>query len=155
MLGILSSLGDPIKIIMNFFVLSDSYNAAWWFLQTYIILVLISPLMFTLVKKYSSLMILTISGIIYFLSYVQRIKHVIDLSHHPLLNMIATAVVLFGTSQLPFIAGAIFAKDKIYTLFPKKLSYFSIRTHYALQELFFLSFYMPIFKQYLSLLLPV
>ncbi len=112
--------GRPTKVILNFFVLSDSYNAAWWFLQTYIILVLISPLMFTLVKKYSSLMILTSSGFIYFVSYIQRIKHVIDLSHHPLLNMIATAVVLFGTSQLPFIAGAIFAKDKIYTFISKK-----------------------------------
>ncbi|MFD0829824.1 acyltransferase family protein [Neobacillus sp. M.A.Huq-85] len=114
--------GNPINFILNFFVLSNSYNGAWWFLQTYIILVLVAPGLFKIVRKYNSYALIIISGFVYLVAYIQRIKQVIDLGDSAALNMIVNAIVLFGTSQLPFIVGAIFAKDKIYTKISKKLS---------------------------------
>lgn len=46
-------IGNTGKIVVNFLVLSNSYNGAWWFVQTYILLVLFSPLVIKLIKKYN------------------------------------------------------------------------------------------------------
>ena len=103
------------EFLLNFFVLSNSYNGAWWFLQTYIILVLLSPLLVNIVRKYNSMILLFVLGVIYLVSYIQRIKHIFDFGDFPALNISVNAVVLVGTSLLPFIVGSIFAKEKIYS----------------------------------------
>ena len=107
--------GGLAEFFLNFFVLSNSYNGAWWFLQTYIILVLLSPFLVKLVRKYNSIMLLFLTGVIYLVSYIQRIKHVFDFGDNTVLNMFVNSMVLLGTSLLPFIIGSIFAKDKIYS----------------------------------------
>lgn len=107
--------GGVSEFLLNFFLLSNSYNGAWWFLQTYIILVLLAPLLIKLTKQYSSISLLLMSGIIYLVSYVQRIKHVFDLGDNLALNMFVNAIVLVGTSLFPFIVGSIFVKEKIYS----------------------------------------
>lgn len=107
--------GSSTKFLQNFFVLSSSYNGAWWFLQTYIILVLLSPLIMRLVSKFQSIILLLLVGGIYLISYIQRINHVLDLSAYPIFHDIVQSTVLVGTSLLPFIAGSVFAKEKVYS----------------------------------------
>lgn len=107
--------GSLTEFFLNFFVISNSYNGAWWFLQTYIILVLLSPLFIEVVKRYNFMILLLFSGFIYLISYVQRIKHVLDFGDYTVFNMFINAMVLVGTSLLPFIVGSIFAKEKIYS----------------------------------------
>jgi hypothetical protein len=114
--------GSPTKFLLNFFVLSNSYNGAWWFVQTYIILVLLASPLFKVIKKYNSIILFLISGFIYLITYIQRIKHVIDFSDSLAIDMLVNAIVLVGTSQLPFIVGAIFAKEKIYSKLHNKLN---------------------------------
>ncbi|WP_121610089.1 acyltransferase family protein [Mesobacillus foraminis] len=103
------------EFLLNFFLLSNSYNGAWWFLQTYIILVLLSSFLVKIVRKYNSTYLLLISSVIYLVSYVQRIKQVIDFGDSTVLNILVNAVVLVGTSLLPFIVGCFFAKEKLYS----------------------------------------
>jgi fucose 4-O-acetylase-like acetyltransferase len=119
--------GSLTNFLLNFFVLSSSYNGAWWFLQTYIILVILSPVLTNLISKYNSFLIVTISGIIYLIAYIQRIKQVFNFSDHPVVNMIVTAIVLLGTSQLPYIVGSIFAKEKLYSKLYNTFSHFSFK----------------------------
>lgn len=119
--------GSPTKFLLNFFVLSSSYNGAWWFLQTYIILVFLAPPLFKVIKKYNSILLVLISSFIYLVTYIQRIKHVLDLGDNYALNMITNAIVLVGTSQLPFIVGAIFAKDKLYSKIYNNMNKFSMK----------------------------
>ncbi|WP_208414392.1 acyltransferase family protein [Paenibacillus castaneae] len=107
--------GSTVKFIKNFFILSSSYNGAWWFLQTYVILVLLSPSLMKIVSKYHSIFLIICTGLIYLLSYVERIKNIVDLSDFPLLNSFMHAIVLVGTSLLPFIVGSLFAKERIYS----------------------------------------
>ncbi|WP_230322502.1 MULTISPECIES: acyltransferase family protein [Bacillus] len=107
--------GGIAEFFLNFFVLSNSYNGAWWFLQTYIILVFLAPFLTRLVRKYNSLSLLIPFGAIYLVSYIQRIKHILDFGDHTVLNMVVNTMVLVGTSLLPFIVGSIFAKEKIYS----------------------------------------
>ncbi|MDD9266523.1 acyltransferase [Paenibacillus sp. GCM10023248] len=107
--------GSLSKFLLNFFTLSYSYNGAWWFLQTYIILVLLAPLLVSLIKKYNTLLLISITGVIYLLSYIQRIKHIYDFGGNVYINAVVNSIVLLGTSLLPFVIGSVFAKEKIYT----------------------------------------
>lgn len=81
---------------------------------TYIILVLVSPFINKIVIKYNNILILGLSFIFYIVAYIQRIKGLIVLDNN-ILNWFIRQVALFGTSQLPFIIGAVFAHKKIYS----------------------------------------
>lgn len=130
--------GSVGKFILHFFVLSSSYNGAWWFLQTYIILVLLSPFLFKLVKKYHSIPILLLSGVIYVISYIQRFKFVLDFHDIPVLDIFMNSIVLVGTSQLAFIVGAIFAKEKIFTKIYNEFSNFPYKNLLSIFGIFML-----------------
>lgn len=106
--------GGLKKFVLSFTAIDPAYNGAWWFLTTYIILVLLSPFIIKLVIKYNNKIILIISFIFYFFAYIQRIKGVISFDSD-LFNYIIRQISLFGTSQLPFIIGTIFAHRKIYS----------------------------------------
>lgn len=114
--------GSVSKFLLNFFMLSNSYNGAWWFIQVYIILVLMSPFIVKFVSKFNPFVILGISGVIYLLSYVQRYKEIISFGDSEILNMIFTSVLLLGTSQFSFLVGMIFAKNKIYSKIHNKFN---------------------------------
>ncbi len=113
--------GTVTDFLLNFFLLSNSYNGAWWFMQTYVLLVIISPIIFMAIKKYNTFMVLGVTGVIYLLSYIQRIKGVLDLGENTPLIISVNAIVLLGTSLLPFIIGAIFVKDRFYSVFVQKV----------------------------------
>ena len=107
-------LGDLKTFILTFTAIDPAYNGAWWFVTIYIILVLLSPIINKIVTKYNSYTILSISLIIYLVGYVQRIKVPIVFNNE-VLDLIIRQLALFGTSQLPYVAGAIFAEHKIYS----------------------------------------
>ena len=106
--------GDLKTFLLTFTAISPAYNGAWWFVTTYIILVLLSPIINKIIVKYNSIIIMTISFVFYVVAYVQRIKGIIVFDNE-VLNWSIRQVALFGTSQLPFIVGAIFAHKKIYS----------------------------------------
>lgn len=106
--------GDFKKFILTFTALDPAYNGAWWFFTTYIILVLLSPIINKIVVKYNTILVIAISFIFYVIAYVQRIKGVIVLDSN-ILNWFIRQIALFGTSQLPFIIGSVFADKKVYS----------------------------------------
>lgn len=114
--------GGLSDFFLNFTLLSNSYNGAWWYIQTYVILVLLTPSLIKIVKRYPSILLLMISGLIYLISYIQRIKHVIDLGDNQPLIILVNAIVLLGTSQLAFIVGFIFAKERLYSKLHNKFN---------------------------------
>ena len=106
--------GDFKKFILTFTGVSPAYNGAWWFFTTYIILVLVSPMINKLIIKYNNIIILALSFIYYFIGYIQRIKGILVFDNN-ILNWFIRQLALFGTSQFPFIIGVIFAHNKIYS----------------------------------------
>ena len=104
--------GSFKKFILTFTAIDPAYNGDWWFFTTYIILV--SPFINKIVIKYNNILILGLSFIFYVAAYIQRIKGVIVIDNE-VLNWIIRQIALFGTSQLPFIIGAVFAHKKIYS----------------------------------------
>lgn len=106
--------GSFKRFILTFTAIDPAYNGAWWFFTTYIILVLASPFINKIVIKYNNILILGLSFIFYVAAYIQRIKGVIVFDNE-VLNWFIRQVALFGTSQLPFIIGTVFAHKKIYS----------------------------------------
>lgn len=90
----------------NFFLYRMSYNGAWWFLLTYLILVALTPCMVYLAKHIDDMVLLVSSGVIYFVAYLFRFP----LAHtwnQPVVDWIWTQAILVGTSQLSWIVGII------------------------------------------------
>lgn len=106
--------GDLRTFILTFTAIDPAYNGAWWFLTTYIILVLLSTCINKIVIKYNSLLIIGISFIIYLIGYIQRIMVPI-VTDSEIINYILRQAALLGTSQFPYVVGVIFAHNKIYS----------------------------------------
>ncbi|MGI8384830.1 acyltransferase family protein [Robertmurraya sp. P23] len=113
--------GSFIEFINNMLLLSNSYNGAWWFLQTYVLLVLLSPYILKMVKKTNSKLIFFLALSVYFVSYVFRIKQIIDLGDNQILIFLFNTIVLIGTSLFPFIIGSLFLKENIYAFFSERM----------------------------------
>lgn len=112
--------GSLTKFVLNFTLLSNSYNGAWWFFQTYVILVLLSSWIFRAVQKYNFVVVLLISTIVYVISYLQRFRPFIELGDNPVIGTLANAIILAAFSQLPFVVGAVFAYKNLYAKLSKK-----------------------------------
>lgn len=106
--------GNLKTFVLNFTAISTSYNGAWWYLTTYILLVLISKPIHKLVQKYNNILLAIISIIIYFICYVEQVKLPIVFAN-PLLNWMVTQISALGTNIFPFIMGSIFADKKIFS----------------------------------------
>lgn len=111
--------GSVGEFLLNFSLLSSSYNSAWWFLQTYVILVAFSPILMKLIKKYKTSYLFLFIGFVYLISYIQRIKVAVHFESE-ILSSLVNSIVLVGTSLFPFVMGSIFAKEKIITILSNK-----------------------------------
>ncbi|WP_391557551.1 acyltransferase family protein [Robertmurraya sp.] len=119
--------GPLNKLLLNLLLLSNSYNGAWWFLQTYFLLILVSPFLFKVIKRYNIFLITIITVFIYLISYIQRVQQVINLGDNGGINILVNAMVLLGTSLFPFMIGSIFAKKSLYSLICKLINKFAYK----------------------------
>ena len=70
----------PINInefLLTVSLINPAYNGAWWFLTTYILLVILSQIINKIIKKYNTIVIIIASFVIYFIAYMQRIKGIL------------------------------------------------------------------------------
>lgn len=71
---------DSIGIFVgNFLLYGMTYNGAWWFFVTYIILLLLSPLFAQRVKKENALFLMCLSG--FFVAYLFRFEIILNISN--------------------------------------------------------------------------
>ena len=117
--------GSFVKFLSNFFMVSNSYNGAWWFMLTYIILIVLSVWIYRIIKRCNGVIMLGITGIIYFISYIIRF----DIIHVPDMGMIVNWFISQGallvTSLLPFVFGMLFYKYSIISRIRKWTAEFS------------------------------
>ena len=113
--GISSQIpGSITKFLLNFFIIGEKYSGVWWFIQTYVILVVLTPFIFKIVKNSNSLFLLIISGFIYFLSFIIDVKSIFIFDNNTI-NEIRNAILLLSTSQFSFVVGAIFYKNRVFS----------------------------------------
>lgn len=106
--------GSLLEFIGNISLVNMSYNGAWWFVLTYIFLVLLTPFFARIVNKYPTLLTFIASGLIYFISYIFRIMIPIQLPNK-VLAWVFRQLLLIGTSQFSFIVGMICFRYKVIT----------------------------------------
>lgn len=94
--------GSLSEFLGNLFLYNLSYNGAWWYLLTYIILVLTSIPVIKLIKKHSLIMFLALICI-YGVSYIIRFNH-------PSENWIIRQVYLYGMTIFEYSIGILFRK---------------------------------------------
>ncbi|WJH35950.1 acyltransferase family protein [Paenibacillus sp. CC-CFT747] len=117
-LGFLFGYGEPFtggmaRFLLDFIGWNNSYNGAWWFLRVYVIIVLASPFLIKLVKKIHPVVLLLLSGAVYFVSYLQKVKGIIQIGGEA--DHVLLLVALLGITQLSFFVGAAFAKYSLYS----------------------------------------
>lgn len=105
--------GSLKSFAFNVFLI-DNYNGAWWFLLTYVLLVLLSKPVFTFVEKVNPFVVCALSIVVYLPAYIQRFKTVIQFDNS-VLNWFITQLALLGTSIMPFIWGMMFYKYSVFT----------------------------------------
>jgi len=108
--------GTFTKFALNFFGLESSYNGAWWFFFTYILLTLAAPLLFKVLESYNTWLLLAFVLLFYFVSFYFRVYNN-DLFTNPYLSWVFRQSYLFGTSLLPFILGAMVLQKKWHSQF--------------------------------------
>lgn len=110
--------GNIFDVLGNITLIRLTYVGAWWFLQTYVLLVLLSPMIIKTVDHYKVTGLFSL--LVYFVAYYFRTINPIS-TQFVSLNIAINAIVLLGTSQFPFIVGMLFYKYKIVTVIRKKI----------------------------------
>lgn len=106
--------GDLAKFVLAFTGIYPTYNGAWWFLTTYIFLVLASPFLFKLIAKHSIKRVIIMSFIIFFVAYLQNHKELLVVDNL-IVRWLLKQICLFADCQFPFILGYVFADRQFYS----------------------------------------
>lgn len=105
--------------ILNLLVLSSSYNAEWWFLRLYIMLILLYPLLLKFLKKYSTKKVLIGSFIINILGLVgTKLSYILGIN-----NLLVELVSILLGGQFLFILGIVISKNAYFDLMVRKLQW--------------------------------
>ena len=104
--------GSLINFISNIFLLKSSYVGAFWFVQTYILLVILSKKIFEIIEKYEYKMVIVVSFLLYILAFIIE-KKILVISMNELLSLFINALMLLLRSQFSFVIGGIFASKTI------------------------------------------
>lgn len=113
--------GSWLKFAGNMLVVGMSYNGAWWFVSTYLILLMLSPAFAALTKRINGIVLLAISLIVYFVAYIFRFKFVITLPN-PGLQWLWRQTILLGTSQFGYFMGMVCRKYSVISRLREYLS---------------------------------
>lgn len=104
--------GNVLNFILNALLIKSSYVGAFWFVQTYTILALLSGVFFKLINKYSYWIILPISLVLYVGAFgIEYI--VLDQIQIEAVRLLVNAIMLFMRSQFSFAIGMFLAKEDV------------------------------------------
>lgn len=92
--------------------IKNNYVGIFLFVQTYILLVILSKKIFETIGKYEYKLIIAISFLIYILAFIIE-KKILVISMNELLSLFINALMLLLRSQFSFVIGGIFASKTI------------------------------------------
>ena len=133
LIGIFS--GNPVipgsikEFLLNCLTIKNSYNGAWWYANTYILLVALQPLSCRFVRRCPVWAVLPFAFIFYTVGYGIRFWGWGN-CNSALLSWIITHIGLLGTSYLPYIIGMLFCKKRIITFLRQKIIAFGVKSSY-------------------------
>lgn len=101
--------GTIINFTMNALLIKSSYVGAFWFVQTYVLLVLSFGILYKFVNEFSCKVILPVSLLLYIVAF--GVEYLILPKAGSTGGLIVNAIMLYLRSQFSFIVGMIFAKE--------------------------------------------
>lgn len=100
--------GSFKKFLLNALSLENSYNGAWWYMFSYAVLVVISPVLLKWVKRCHPVIVLGIGLVIYCVAYFVRFK----LGYS---NWLLGKFGPFGMTLFEYLLGALALKYQVFT----------------------------------------
>lgn len=97
--------GTFSALMGNVFLYNINYNGAWWYMWAYALIVLISPMIIRLVKKYHPIFVLTVGFMIYCIAYYVRFNFSTS-------NLLLSKIGPFGMTLFEYIVGCICYKTR-------------------------------------------
>ena len=91
--------GTLEKFLGNVFLYNLNYNGAWWFILTYIFLLLLSKGLYQIVSRIYWLLTIILFSAVYVVAYIFRFRCAISFDH-TVINWIWAQTILVGTSLL-------------------------------------------------------
>ena len=115
------------EFILNMLTLKTSYNGAWWYMFTYILLVFLSPILMRIVKKIHPIFVIGIGFFIYCIAYYVRFNvNEVNLGNNVLsaiVNEILDKFGRFGMTLFEYLLGAVCCNlkliSKLYSIWKK------------------------------------
>lgn len=111
--------GTLEKFLGNVFLYNLNYNGAWWFILTYIFLLLLSKGLYQIVSRIYWLLTIILFSAVYVVAYIFRFRCAIFFDH-TVINWIWAQAILVGTSLLPYICGMIARKYEAIAIIRRK-----------------------------------
>lgn len=111
--------GNLGKFLLNMLTLDNSYNGAWWYMFTYILLVLLSPVLMRMVKKIHPVLVLGFGFFVYCIAYYVRFSvgevNIGNETFSTIVNEILGKFGPFGMTLFEYLLGAVCCKLKLIT----------------------------------------
>ena len=104
--------GSAFAFLGNMFLFKLSYNGAWWFVITYIILLLLSLIFIYIIRKIPNILVVVLSLLLYFIAYIFRFNYILEIDNC-VINWIWQQAILLGTSQFAYVIGMICFNNKL------------------------------------------
>lgn len=118
--------GDGLNFLLHCLTLKNSYNGAWWYAHTYIILVILQPLSCKFAQKCPSWFVALVSFGFYVFGYGIRFWGwcACDAT---ISSWIISHIGLLGTSYFPYMIGMLFCKHQVIATLRRSIE--SIKLH--------------------------
>lgn len=100
--------GSWKEFFLNALLIEDSYNIAWWYMLTYAVLILASPVILKAVQRNNSVLVLVLGFAVYCVAYYVRFRVTTD-------NWLLIKFGRFGMTLFEYLIGAVCYKEQIFT----------------------------------------
>lgn len=128
--------GSIKEFLLNCLTIKNSYNGAWWYANTYILLVALQPLSRKFVERCPAWLVILLTFAFYTVSYGIRFCGW-GACDSVILSWIITHVGLLGTSYFPYVIGMLFCKKQVISLLRQRLTAINVRNIYIFTVLMF------------------
>lgn len=121
--------GSIKEFLLNCLTVKNSYNGAWWYANTYILLVALQPLSRRFAERCPAWLVILSAFVFYTIGYGIRFWGW-GACDSVILSWIITHIGLLGTSYFPYVIGMLFCKKQVISLLRQRLAAIKARNIY-------------------------
>ena len=119
--------GNVKEFLLNCLTIKNSYNGAWWYANTYILLVALQPLSRSFAERCPAWLVMLLTFGFYTVGYGIRFWGW-GACDSMVLSWLITHIGLLGTSYFPYMIGMLFCKKQVISLLRQQTAAIGRRT---------------------------